>query len=516
MTKHYKLSEDQVQQIEAALGRLDEVAAEVEAVKNAGLSDEDLQTISDSVGRQMRAAQMEGDGKRRSFEPGGGEGQDDIDPGLGDLDTAEAARIYLGHQVRQSMVRQLGARGVKTGFTGTDPDLERAYNSINQRAAERRADRLYAPGQQRSNAGDPEFTECGVDFLWDLVCQGTPLAEMIPSRPTRHGRLKWRVFSNLFEAWGVNPTQDCSGVKCTPTSTANLDHDEQPAKVFKIAACFNRTDAEDAYWDIVGEFVDKMVADARRVREQAFIRGDMTIDPDTTNLNHYGQPLASPSANTVPAYAHWDGLQHAYLVDNPANNGNLVYWDETAGPAAEAPTPAGWFTTGNQMTYSDFQRLRQLMVDPLLNRALGFCGDLVALVTPGLYGYLLTLPEWSGGCCGDGPAVTGRVPSLSGTPVHWSEHMPMTDAYGRVQMSAPGVPDPSANLYHSLMLVHLRSFLRGEADGFEVNVEIDNDCEKIKPILRWREAFGRHSSSADPGGIEGVAGLHGISLTPQP
>ena len=160
-----------------------------------------------------------------------------------------------------------------------------------------------------------------------------------------------------------------------------------------------------------------------------------------------------------------------------------------------------------------FSGPRNLMHDAATNRHLGYGANLIATMTPGLYGMLVTLDELIGQCCGNGPAVSGVLPNVGGIPHFWSEHMPMTDEYGRVQMSAPGVPDVAANIYHSYQLLNLDSFIRGEAAGLELIVEMDNDCEKIKPILRWREVLGRRSTSGAAGGIEGIAGITGISLS---
>ena len=513
MTKLYKLSEEQVQNVERALGRLDEVVAEVETLKNAAISDDDMKTIADTVTRQMRAAKATGDGKRRTFNAG--EGDATIDPGLGEVNPREATRIWMGNKIKKSVAAQLRAKGNESGrLLEPDEDLEVAASTLDRRAAEMRQDRLYSPGATRSNEGDPAFTECGLDFAWEVIAGGTPLVELIPSRPTRNGKLKWRVYGNIIESYGMEPTQDCSAVKCTPTSNAVINTDEIAAKLFKSAGCVSRTDLEDAFWDVIGELSDKLLEDAQRTREYAFQRGDLTLGGSADeNFNHFGQTIAVPSASVVPAYAHFDGLQHAWLIDNPANNGSANYWDEGAGPAAPAATPEGWFAAGSVLTFADIQKLRNLMHDAATNRHLGYGANLIATMTPGLYGMLVTLDELIGQCCGNGPAVSGVLPNVGGIPHFWSEHMPMTDEYGRVQMSAPGVPDVAANIYHSYQLLNLDSFIRGEAAGLELIVEMDNDCEKIKPILRWREVLGRRSTSGAAGGIEGIAGITGISLS---
>ncbi len=511
MTKRYGLTKEQMEALTAVLGNHERVVSDLEAIKNGKLSDDEIQEIATRAARMNKAEKATGNNGRRTFNPADHDAQ--VDTGLGDVSARDAAMIIVGQRVRRAVAAQLRARGIENSpLLKPDEDLDAQYNAVNQRAAEMANDGVYSPSSVRSNQGDAAFTECGIDFAWNLVEEGSSILSLLDSKPTKNGKLKWRLVANLIESWGMSPSQDCDDLNCTPSGTYNIEFQEEPAKLFKSAGCVNRVDVEDAFWDIIGEMTDQMLADAGRTRQFNFLRGDMTLAPTTTNYNHYGQTPTAP-AGVVPAYAHFDGIMHSWLVDNPAQNGNNVYWDEDAGPAAEANTPEGFFTTGDPLTYAHIQQLRNLMHDALVNRALGFGSRVIAMMTPGLYAQLSTLDELVGQCCGNGPATTGVLPNVGGIPQFWSEHMPLTDQYGRVMMTAPETPDVAANIYHSYQLIHLDSFVRGEASDLELMVELEKDCEIIKPILRWRETLGRRSSTAAATGIEGVAGIAGISLS---
>ena len=354
-------------------------------------------------------------------------------------------------------------------------------------------------GHRIHNTLTPEFGEehTGEQVLplWEAAYQGSTIMQAFNTVRMTAKKLRVPVPTSLPEAYVTKEASSGSGRDSNATSrVGSKEIEAEPTKVMLTMSMSGEL-LED------GEIVDALPFYTRQARRsislkmgETVIRGDNTIAPDDENINNFGVAIPQPNPNQWPAYTAYDGLHHAFVVDNAANR--IV-------PLAGA---------GGAIVPKDILRLRPLMTDDALKQAWGFAGsanDRFLLVDYATANFMLTWDEVKTVDLLGAAAtiITGQLGSIWGIRILTD---PCIGLYGQ-----DGIFDaitPANNTHGILSLVNRLGFINGARRSLTMETERIPREDRTDITFSWRQAFVRHNKN-DPATIEAVAGIVGINPT---
>lgn len=329
--------------------------------------------------------------------------------------------------------------------------------------------------------------------IWKGAMCRSDLLQRFDPKPMKGKSLKIVNLTGVPQVYSTPPADACNELECRTSSQVGTRTHDHPSGKLTVDLCLPVELEEDSFLDVVAEYTEIAEEQARLAMERAIIRGDASLS-GTTNINNNGAALTLTAANQAPHWTVWDGLAHATLVDNTANNA----------------VTAGLFTAGSSIVANDLMKIRALMWDAASARHWGFCDPsrLLYIVDAQTYAKLITLDDvkWVEKA-GDGATiVTGALPTIWGVPLHMSPSLELTANDGKVD-----VVTPANNTRGQAHLVNLDGFRVGVARDWEVVVEVDKRCDVVHVSIMWRGAFARRASAATAAGIEAVASIYGIA-----
>lgn len=417
---------------------------------------------------------------RRDFFPGGGASED------GPLGELSLSRRTLAAHVASALDR--------------DPNLA-GRNLAPGSYAPMAMVRSYLGGSgQRFNTGATAgigaelVDELPVAEIWKSAMCNSDLLGMFDPRPIRGGVMKVVNLSGAPTVYSTPPAEDCAEMECRTSSPIGTRTHEHTAGKLTVDICMPVELTEDSFLDVIDEYgqiaEDSMVI----AQELALIRGDTTLGVATTNINNTGAAVVLPAAGQGPSYSVFDGIAHATIIDNTANNA----------------ITAGLFSAGDSLAAEDIMKIRALMWDAASQRHFGFCdpSQLMIIVDAQTYAKMVTLEDvkWVEKFGPGATIVTGVLPTIWGIPIFMSPALPLTDGAGKVDAVTP-----ANNIYGQLHLVNRSGFRAGIAREMQVLTETDKRCDVVHVYITWRAAFARRSSAATAAGIEAVASIYGIA-----
>lgn len=338
---------------------------------------------------------------------------------------------------------------------------------------------------------------CPEAEIWDSAMCGSEIIERLGGlRPASGKSVKIINLTSLPEAYHTPPAEDCTELDCRTTSPIGTRIHEHDAEKISIDICMPAELDEDSAMDVITEYTDIAERAIRRATENAVIRGDTTLSPANANINHDGTNITLTATGQAPAYTSFDGIAHATLIDNDANN------------AANA-TPGFW-TPGDPINADAVMKARILMDDPNAGAHWGFCdtGDLIYITDSLGYASALTMEDvkWVDRVGDMATVVTGQLPMLHGVPIYLSTALRPTDIDGLIDTS-----DSTNNTYGQWHIVNRGAVRVGRHRDLEIIVEVNKKCDVITITLQWRLSVARRSSATTAAGIEGIASLYGIA-----
>lgn len=329
--------------------------------------------------------------------------------------------------------------------------------------------------------------------IWKGALCRSDLLQRFDPKPMKGKSLKIVNLTGVPQVYSTPPADTCNELECrTSSQVGTRTHEHQVGKL-SVDLCLPVELEEDSFMDVVAEYTEIAEEQMRLAMERAIIRGDASLS-GTTNINNNGAALTLTAAGQAPHWTVWDGLAHATLEDNSANNA----------------VTAGLFTAGGSIVANDLMKIRALMWDAASARHWGFCDPsrLIYIVDAQTYAKLITLDDvkWVEKV-GDGATIlTGALPTIWGVPIHMSPSLELTANNGKVD-----VVTPANNTRGQAHLVNLDGFRLGVARDVEVVVEVDKRCDVVHASIMWRGAFARRASAATAAGIEAVASIYGIA-----
>src|SRR5690606_26974691 len=177
-------------------------------------------------------------------------------------------------------------------------------------------------------------------------------------------------------------------------------HEHTAAKI-SVDLCMPVELEEDAFLDLVEQYTLEAERAIRNATENAVIRGDATLSPATANINYDGGTLSATATGQVNAFAAFDGIAHATIIDNTANN----------------LTAAGGFTAGDPINADAINAARRLMRDSAVMAHWGKNpSDLIVIADSIAYFGLLQLEDvkWMDRVGDMATIVTGKLPFIYG------------------------------------------------------------------------------------------------------
>lgn len=417
---------------------------------------------------------------RRDFFPSGGQSED------GPLADLSPSRRVLAAHVAAALDRDpnMASRSVSPGSYAPMAMVRSFMGGSGQR---------FNTGAT-AGIGAELVDSMPVAEIWKSAMCESGLLDMFDPQPLRGGVLKVVNLSGSPTVYSTPSAADCAEMECRTSSPIGTRTHEHTAGKLTVDVCMPVELTEDSFLDAIDEY-GQIAEDSMRIaQELAVIRGDTTLGVATTNINNFGAAVVLAATGQGPSYAVFDGIAHATLIDNTANN----------------YTAAGLFTAGDSIVADDIMKLRALMWDAASQRHFGFCdpSQLMVIVDAQTYAKLVTLDDvkWVEKFGAGATIVTGVLPTIWGIPIYMSPALPLTDGAGKVDIVTPG-----NNIYGQLHLVNRSGFRVGVARDMQVLTETDKRCDVVHVYITWRAAFARRSSAATAAGIEAVASIYGIA-----
>lgn len=333
---------------------------------------------------------------------------------------------------------------------------------------------------------------CPTEEIWQsALCKSDLLAQFDP-KPIKGGTMKVVNLTGMPVVYTTPIADECADLPCRSSSAVGTRTHEHAAGKLTVDLCMPMELKEDSFLDVVEEYT-AIAEDAMALAQnEAIVRGDAT-QAGTTNINNTGAVLTLSAKDQPPGFTVFDGLAHATLVDNVANN----------------LTAAGGYTAGDAFEPAHITAARALMRDAATKRHFGYCapGDLLIIVDAQTYGKMLDWEDvkWVEKFGPGATLITGILPSIYGIPIVMDPGLALTDDDGTINAT-----DPAQNIRGQLHLVNKTGFKVGIARDVEIYTEVNRACDLVHVYISWRGALARRSSSATAAGIEAVASIYGI------
>jgi len=427
--------------------------------------------LADRVAREVR----------REYFPGGGGGGAQMSGLLGELSPSQ--RAFAAHVLLA---------------VDSDPNFRKVHPKGLPVAAQIRGS-LQASGV-RFNTGETtgigaELVEvCPQEDIWDAaMCQSELIERLGGFRPIRGKSQKVINMTGLPEAYVTPPAEDCTELDCRTTSPIGTHTHEYPAAKITVDVCMPVELDEDSALDVVEQYSEIGERAIRRATENAVIRGDATLS-GTHNINNEGATITLTATGQAPAYTAFDGIAHATLINNSANDG----------------TAAGYHAAGDPIAADEIMKTRLLMDDPNSGSHWGFCdaSELLYIADAIAYGGMIQMEDvkWVDRVGAMATILTGQLPTLHGVPIYMSPAVRPTNDAGLIDAVTPG-----NNTFGQLHIVNRGGVRVGRHRDLEIIVEVNKKCDLITITFQWRLSLGRRSSQATAAGIEAIASIYGIA-----
>lgn len=331
--------------------------------------------------------------------------------------------------------------------------------------------------------------------IWKGAMGRSDLMERFSPKPMKGKSLKIVNLTGVPQVYSTPPADACNELECRTSSQVGTRTHEHEAGKLSVDLCLPVELEEDSFLEVVSEYTEIAEEQVRLAMERAIIRGDASLT-GTTNINSDGAALTLTAAGQAPHWTVWDGLAHATLVDNAANNA----------------VTAGLFTAGDSIEANVLMQMRGLMWDANSARHWGFTDPsrLIYITDAQTYAKLVTLEDvkWVEKAGASATILTGALPTIWGVPIYMSPALELTADNGKIDAVTA-----ANNIRGQLHLVNLDGFRSGVARDWETIVEVDKRCDVVHVSLMWRGAFARRASQATAAGIEAVASIYGIAAT---
>lgn len=463
MTRNLEMTPERVREIMEKAEKWD--AAQLEEQRSGRRS-----ALSDRVSREIR----------REYYPGGAGEPAKLDGVLGDLTPSQ--RAFASHVAfamdRDQNFRARHARGLPA-LAGIRASFEASGVRF-----------------QSDTAGSgAEFTDvCPTDDIWSGAMQEAEIIDRLGGlKPIRGKSQKIVNLTGAPTSYVTAPAEDCTELDCRTVSTVGTRTHEHDATKISVDLCMPVELDEDAFLNLVEQYSLEAERAIRNATENAVIRGDATISPATANINYDGAALVATATGQIDAFTAFDGIAHATLIDNTANN----------------LTAAGGFTAGDPINSSAINLARQLMRDSAVGAHWGKNpADLLMIADSIGYFGLLDLEDvkWMDRVGNMATILTGQLPFIYGIPIYMSSVLDPTANSGKID----GVTAAN-NVRGQIHLVNKTGVRVGSHRDLETIVEVNKKCDLITITLQWRLSFARRSSQATGAGIEAIASIYGIA-----
>lgn len=474
MTKNHSMTPEQVRDIVRKARAWDEAEARRLAGGNtgeggaAGTGGGRRSALADRINREVR----------REYYPGGA-GEQRVEGALGDLTPSQrafAAAVAMGMGRNSELRARYGAMPAVDGVRAS----------------------LQASGVrfQSDTAGSgAEFTDvCPTDDIWAGAMSDAEIIERLGGmRPVRGKSQKIVNLTGTPTAYVTPAASDCTELDCRTDSQIGTRTHEHTAAKISVDLCMPVELEEDAFLDLVEQYTLEAERAIRNATENAVIRGDATLSPATANINYDGGTLSATATGQVNAFTAFDGIAHATIIDNTANN----------------LTAAGGFTAGDPISADAINAARRLMRDSAVMAHWGKNpSDLIVIADSIAYFGLLQLEDvkWMDRVGDMATIVTGKLPFIYGMPIYMADCLEATVASGKIDGVTPG-----NNVYGQVHLVNKNGVRVGVHRDLETIVEVNRKCDLVTITLQWRLSLARRSSAATAAGIEAIASIYGIA-----
>ncbi len=476
MSKNGQMTPEQVRDIVRKAKAWDEAEARRLAGGDAG-SDQGS-GVATGGGRRGALADRISREVRREYFPGGTEGQR-VEGVLGDLTPSQRA---FAAAVAMGMDRSVDLRG--------------RYGAIPAAASVRASLQASGVRFQSDTAGSgAEFTNvCPTDDIWAGAMSDAEIIDRLGgTRPIRGKSQKIVNLTGTPTAYVTPAASDCTELDCRTDSQVGTRTHEHTAAKISVDLCMPVELDEDAFLDLVEQYTIEAERAIRIATENAVIRGDSTLSPATANINYDGGTLSATATGQVDAFTAFDGIAHATIMDNTANN----------------LTAAGGFVAGDPINADAINAARRLMRDSATKTHWGKNpADLIVIADSIAYFGLLQLEDvkWMDRVGDMATIVTGKLPFIYGMPIYMSDALDPTGSNGKIDGVTPG-----NNIYGQIHLVNKNGVRVGSHRDLETIVEVNRKCDLITITLQWRLSLARRSSAATAAGIEAIASIYGIA-----
>ena len=462
MTRNLEMTPERVREIVEKAEKYDELQRE-------GQQSGRRSALADRVAREVR----------REYYPGGAGEPAQMEGVLGELTPSQrafAAAIAIGVE--------------------RDANFRNRYTSLPAAAGIRASLQASGVRFQSDTAGaGAEFTAvCPTDDIWAGAMQDAEIIERLGGmKPVRGKSQKIVNLTGSPTAYVTPAAEDCTELDCREVSTVGTRTHEHAAAKISVDLCMPVELEEDAFLDLVEQYTQIAEREIRGATENAVIRGDATLSPATGNINFDGGTLSATSSGQVASFSAFDGIAHATIIDNTANN----------------VTAAGLFTAGDPINAEAINAARRLMRDSGVRAHWGMNpSDLILIADDIAYFGLLQLEDvkWMDRVGDMATIITGKLPFIYGIPIYMSAALEPTANSGKID----GVTSAN-NTRGQLHLVNKTGVRVGVHRELETIVEVNKKCDLITITLQWRLSLARRSSQATAAGIEAIASIYGIA-----
>lgn len=222
----------------------------------------------------------------------------------------------------------------------------------------------------------------------------------------------------------------------------------------------------------------------------AYYGDSVVLNGDTTNAGTGNINLDDADPADTKHYLAFDGIRHAWLVDNTGNGVS----------AAAAPTFAALINLRGKMVDLTYLFDWGHPTDP---------NDLIYAVDPDTADRIATIDEviTTDKFGANATVLTGQVGRIGAHPVISSIAAPKTEADGKVSTTGGN------NTLGQVTLYNRRGFVVGWRRRTKIETERIPGADQTRLVHSLRLGFGRYAPSGSAASIEAAAGLYNVTLS---
>lgn len=216
----------------------------------------------------------------------------------------------------------------------------------------------------------------------------------------------------------------------------------------------------------------------------------LVLNGDTTTTASSNINLIDSTPAATKHYLAFDGLRHAFLVDNTANGTDA----------------------GGTVTWDALQRLRNLMIDdpnivdwgnPSMDNDVAYIADPRTVNAITNLDEVLTYDKFGA----NATVLTGQLAKIGRHPLISSQALRLTNSAGKVSATSGN------NTKGTVVAFNRNGFKAAWRRRVQLETERLPGRDQTRLIWSLRLGFGRFSPTGSASGIEAVAGLYNVSLS---